>query len=113
MPKVLPIATVRGRNSDIIGFFSSSAVDKSELLDEDASSLTSSDPASSALLASGQEEQEIVDADKYVETESSQPSSPAYAELLEVIEGVHCQGSVDRCFLWSSLVLSLLWEDFS
>lgn len=64
---------------------------------------------SSALLASGQEEQEIADVDEYVETESSQPSCPAYAELLEVTEGGHCQGSANRCFLWSSLaVLSSL-----
>lgn len=45
----------------------SSVTDESELLDNNAISLTSSDPAASSLLASGQEEQEMVDEDEEVE----------------------------------------------
>ncbi len=41
--------------------------DESELLDDNAISLTSSDPATSALLAPNQEEQKMLDKDKEVE----------------------------------------------
>ncbi|KAL0151682.1 hypothetical protein M9458_053083 [Cirrhinus mrigala] len=63
----------------------SSAGDESELLeDDDVISLTSSDPAASALLGSTQEEQELLD--KEMQHESSQTSCPTYDELLEVME---------------------------
>ncbi|KAL0193741.1 hypothetical protein M9458_012037, partial [Cirrhinus mrigala] len=62
-----------------------SAGDKGELLDDDdVVSLTSSDPAASAILGSTQEEQEMSEVGEEVETESSQSSCPAYDELLEV-----------------------------
>ncbi len=48
-------------------------------------SLTSSDPAASALLGYNPDEQEMAE-DEEVETESSQISCPAYEELLEVME---------------------------
>ncbi len=61
-----------------------SARNESEPLDyDDVISLTSSDPAASALLGYTQDEQEE---DEEVETESSQISCPAYEELLEVVE---------------------------
>ncbi len=60
-----------------------SAVDESELLEEDVLSLTSSDPAGSALLAHGQE---WADEDEEDISEPSQPVCPAYDELLEVME---------------------------
>ncbi|XP_016085022.1 serine/threonine-protein kinase WNK2-like [Sinocyclocheilus grahami] len=63
----------------------SSVTDESELLDDDAISLTSSDPAASALLAQSQDEQ-MSDEDEKVETESSQSSCPMYDELLEVMD---------------------------
>ncbi len=53
--------------------------------DDDAISLTSSDPAASALLGYAQEEQEMSEG-KEVETEPSQSSCLAYEELLEVME---------------------------
>ncbi|KAI2647320.1 hypothetical protein H4Q32_030850 [Labeo rohita] len=63
----------------------SSVGDESELLeDDDVISLTSSDPAASAILGSTQEEQELLDEE--MQSESSQSSCPAYAELLEVME---------------------------
>ncbi len=52
---------------------------------DDAISLTSSDPAASALLGYAQEEQEMAEGEE-VETELSQISCPAYKELLEVME---------------------------
>ncbi|KAL0152804.1 hypothetical protein M9458_052527 [Cirrhinus mrigala] len=62
-----------------------SAGDESELLeDDDVISLTSSDPAASALLGFTQEEQELLDEE--MQSESSQTSCPAYDELLEVME---------------------------
>ncbi|KAL0153483.1 hypothetical protein M9458_051212, partial [Cirrhinus mrigala] len=65
----------------------SSARDEDELLDDDdAISLTSSDPAASALLGSTQEEQEMLYEDEEAEAESSHPSCPAYEELLEVMD---------------------------
>ncbi len=60
-----------------------SAADESELLEEDVLSLTSSDPAGSALLAHGQE---WADEDEEDISEPSQPVCPAYDELLEVME---------------------------
>ncbi|KAL0150164.1 hypothetical protein M9458_054591 [Cirrhinus mrigala] len=57
----------------------SSVTDESELLEDDAISLT-------ALLAPSQEEQEMFDEDEDVETESPHSSCPAYEELLEVME---------------------------
>ncbi len=69
-----------------LSFSRSSATNEGELLDDDdAISLTSSDPAASALLGYAQEEQEMSEGGK-VETEPSQSSCPAYDELLEVIE---------------------------
>ncbi|KAL0173628.1 hypothetical protein M9458_029596, partial [Cirrhinus mrigala] len=63
----------------------SSAGDESELLDDDdVISLTSSDPAASALLGFTQEEQELLDEE--MQSEPSQSSCPAYDELLEVME---------------------------
>ncbi len=56
-----------------------------ELERENLISLTSSDPAASALLGYAQEEQEMFEG-KEVETESSQSSCPVYEELLEVME---------------------------
>ncbi|KAI2645012.1 Ribosomal protein S12 methylthiotransferase RimO [Labeo rohita] len=65
----------------------SSAGDESELLDDDdVVSLTSFDPAVSALLGSVQEEQEMLDEEECIESESPQPSCPTYDELLEVME---------------------------
>ncbi len=68
-----------------LSFSRSSAANEGELLDDDAISLTSSDPAASALLGYAQEEQEMSEGEK-VETEPSQSSCPAYDELLEVME---------------------------
>ncbi len=53
--------------------------------DDDAISLTSSDPAASALLGYAQEEQEMSEGEE-VDTEPVQSSCPAYDELLEVME---------------------------
>ncbi len=61
----------------------SSAADESKLLEEDVLSLTSSDPAGSALLAHGQEWADEGGEDI---SEPSQPVCPAYVELLEVME---------------------------
>ncbi len=52
---------------------------------DDAISLTSSDPAASALLGYVQKEQEMSEGEE-AETELSQTSCPAYKELLEVME---------------------------
>ncbi len=60
-----------------------SAADESELLEEDVLSLTSSDPAGSALLAHGQE---WADEDEEDISEPSQPVCPAYDELLDFME---------------------------
>ncbi|KAL0170818.1 hypothetical protein M9458_035414, partial [Cirrhinus mrigala] len=61
----------------------SSVADEDELLaDDDVISLTSSDPAASALL---QEEQEMLEGEE-AEAESSLISCPAYEELLEVMD---------------------------
>ncbi len=69
-----------------LSFSRLSAANEGELLDDDdAISLTSSDPAASALLGYAQEEQEMSEGDE-VETEPSQSSCPAYDELLEVME---------------------------
>ncbi len=63
-----------------------SAKYESEPLDyDDVISLTSSDPAASALLGCAQEEQEMSEIED-VETELSQDSCPAYVELLDVME---------------------------
>ncbi len=67
-------------------FLRSVAANQSELLDyDDAISLTSSDPAASALLGSAQDEQEMSEGEE-VETEPSHSSCPAYDKLLEVME---------------------------
>ncbi len=69
-----------------LSFSCSSAANKGELLDyDDAISLTSSDPAASALLGSAQEEQEMSEGEE-VESEPSHSSCPAYDELLEIME---------------------------
>ncbi len=58
-------------------------MNEGELLDDDnAISLTSTDPAASALLGYAQEEQEMFEGEE-VETEPSQSSCPAYEKLLE------------------------------
>ncbi len=62
-----------------------SADDESELRGEDVLSLTSSDPAGSALLASGQSEQNLADEGEDGAFEPSQPACPAYGELMEVM----------------------------
>ncbi len=63
-----------------------SARNENEPLDyDDVISLTSSDPAASALLGYTPDEQEMAEGEE-VETESSQISCPAYVELLEVME---------------------------
>ncbi len=68
-----------------LSFSRSSAANEGELLDyDDAISLTSSDPAASALLGSVQEEQEMSKG-KEVETEPSHSSCPVYDKLLEVM----------------------------
>ncbi len=65
-----------------LSFSRSSAANEGELLDDDdAISLTSSDPVASALLGYAQEEQEMSEGKK-VETEPSQSSCPAY-EVME------------------------------
>ncbi len=62
------------------------AENEGEPLDyDDVISLTSSDPAASALLDYAQEEQEMSEGEE-VETELSQTSCPAYEELLDVME---------------------------
>ncbi len=67
-----------------LSFSRSSAVNEGELLDDDdAISLTSSDPAAGALLGYAQEEQEMSEGE---EAEPAQSSCPAYDELLEVME---------------------------
>ncbi len=64
----------------------SSAANEGERLDDDdAISLTSSDPAAGALLGYAQEEQEMSEGDE-AEAEPDQSSCPAYDELLEVME---------------------------
>ncbi len=69
-----------------LSFSRSSAANEGELVDDDdAISLTSSDPAASALLGYSQEEQEMSEGEE-VETEPSHSSCPAYDELLEVME---------------------------
>ncbi len=69
-----------------LSFSCSMAANEGELLDDDdAISLTSSDPAASALLGYAQEEQEMSEGEE-VETEPVQSSCPAYDELLEVME---------------------------
>ncbi len=69
-----------------LSFSRESAGNEGEPLDyDDAISLTSSDPAASALLGYTQEEQEMAEGEE-VETELSQISCPAYVELLEVME---------------------------
>ncbi|KAL0152305.1 hypothetical protein M9458_052028 [Cirrhinus mrigala] len=55
------------------------------LADDDVVSLTSSDPAASALLGPSQEEQEMLE-DEEAEAEPSLISCPAYEELLEVMD---------------------------
>ncbi len=74
-----------------------SAGNESEPLDyDDAISLTSSDPAASALLGYAQEEQKMAEGEE-VETELSQISCPAYEELVEVMEHARaCRGSEPR-----------------
>ncbi|KAL0152362.1 hypothetical protein M9458_052087 [Cirrhinus mrigala] len=63
-----------------------SVAGKDELLaDDDVVSLTSSDPAASALLGPSQEEQEMLEGEE-AEAEPSLISCPAYEELLEVME---------------------------
>ncbi len=52
---------------------------------DDAISLTSSDPAASALLGYAQKEQEMSEGEE-AETELSQTSCPAYEDLMEVME---------------------------
>ncbi len=64
----------------------SSFKDESELLDDNVISPMSSDPAACALLAPSQEEQEMLDEDDEIETESSKSSCPAYTEILMVME---------------------------
>ncbi|KAL1257914.1 hypothetical protein QQF64_011158 [Cirrhinus molitorella] len=63
----------------------SSVRDKSELLEDDVVSLTSSDQEASALLGSTQEEQEMSEGEE-AEAEPSQSSCPAYEELLDVMD---------------------------
>ncbi len=62
-----------------------SADDESELRGEDVLSLTSSDPAGSTLLASGQSEQDLADEGEDGAFEPSQPACLAYGELMEVM----------------------------
>ncbi len=62
--------------------------------DDDAISLTSSDPAASALLGYAQEEQEMSEGEE-VETEPSQSSCPAYDEFLEVMEAGQDGGAAE------------------
>ncbi len=67
-------------------FSHESAGNEGEPLDYgDTISLTSSDPAASALLGYAQKEQEMSEGEE-AETELSQTSCPAYEELLEVME---------------------------
>ncbi len=68
-----------------LSFSRSSAANEGELLDDDAISLTSSDPAAGALLGYAQEEQEMSEGEE-AEAEPAQSSCPAYDELLEVME---------------------------
>ncbi len=71
-----------------LSFLRSSATNEGERLDDDdddAISLTSSDPAAGALLGYAQEEQEMSEGDE-AEAEPDQSSCPAYDELLEVME---------------------------
>ncbi len=73
-----------------------SAGNEGEPLDyDDVISLTSSDPAASALLGYTPDKQEMAEGEEE-ETESSQISCPAYEELLEVMEVLTCRGSEPR-----------------
>lgn len=68
------------------------------LLDEDVLSLTSFDPAASALLASSQEEQEMAaEVEEDMLSETSQPPCPAYAELLGVMECSQISAAMEGC----------------
>ncbi len=83
-------------------FLRASAENKGELLDYyDAISLTSSDPAASALLGYAQEEQEMFEGEE-VETKPSQSSYPAYEELLEVMECAMAR--LDLLWKWTKMV---------
>ncbi|ROI69465.1 hypothetical protein DPX16_14405 [Anabarilius grahami] len=69
--------------------------DKGEVLEDDVLSLTSSDPAASALLALSPREQEVADEEEEGEpSETSKPPCPAYVELLEVME--HASGRLQQ-----------------
>ncbi len=88
-----------------LSFSCSSAANKGELLDYDgAISLTSSDPAASALLGSAQEEQEMSEGEE-VESEPSHSSCPAYDELLEIME--HATARLD--YLWKRAKMVAPW----
>ncbi len=90
-----------------------SAVDESKLRGEDVLSLTSSELTGSALLSSGQSEQDLADEGEDGAFEPSQPACPAYGELMEVInratarldlqwrheKGEIAQGRLDERFL--------------
>ncbi len=89
-----------------LSFSRSSATNEGELLDDDdAISLTSSDPAASALLGYAQEEQEMSEGGK-VETEPAQSSCPAYDELLEVIERAMARLDLP----WKRAKMAALWS---
>ncbi len=72
--------------------------------DDDAISLTSSDPAAGALLGYTQEEQEMSEDDE-AETEPSQSSCPAYDKLLEVME--RATARLDLPWKWAKM--AVLW----
>ncbi|KAL0199836.1 hypothetical protein M9458_003023, partial [Cirrhinus mrigala] len=82
----------------------SSVEGEDELLaDDDVISLTSSDPAASALLGPSQEEQEMSEGEE-AEAEPSLISCPAYEELLEVMDRatarkVALRGRLDERYL--------------
>ncbi|KAL0173793.1 hypothetical protein M9458_029761, partial [Cirrhinus mrigala] len=78
-----------------------SVAGKDELLaNDDVVSLTSSDPAASALLGPSQEEQEMLEGEE-AEAEPSLISCPAYEELLEVMDRatVAPRGRLDERYL--------------
>ncbi len=85
-----------------LSFSHESAKNEGEPLDyDDVISLTSSDPAASALLGYTQEEQEMSESEE-VETELSQTSCPAYEELLDVIAvGANQNGGAAGTSRWA------------
>lgn len=71
------------------------AADESKLPDcDDVSSLTTSDPASSVLLASSHDKQNKADENNDA-SERSQPTCPAYDELMDVMSHASARSAME------------------